>query len=221
MHGDTYDYSKSLYVHCNQKITIICKTHGEFQQNFFHHLNGMGCRKCAFMKNAEGRTKSREDFIEEANKKHNNFYNYDKVEYINSRDKVTIYCPIHKYFQQCAHNHITGQGCPECGRENGGYNKSDYIKKANGRICTFYTIKCWNENEEFYKIDITMNDVKTRYNSVSDMSYNYEITSEIFGEAGFIWDLEKSEIKKLKEFHYLPKIKFGGHKTECFTQYKA
>jgi len=52
------------------------------------------------------------------------------------------------------------------------------------------------------------------------MPYAYEVISEIFGEAGFIWDLEKEEKKKLKEFNYQPNIFFEGSITECFTQHK-
>lgn len=65
-----------------------------------------------------------------------------------------------------------------------------------------------------------MNTVRRRYNSSRDMPYNYEIISEIFGEAGFIWDLEKEEKRKLKKFKYQPKIEFGGSLTECFIKYK-
>lgn len=52
------------------------------------------------------------------------------------------------------------------------------------------------------------------------MPYNYEIISEIYGEAGFIWDMELAEKRKLKDFNYQPNIVFGGSKRECFTQYK-
>ena len=51
------------------------------------------------------------------------------------------------------------------------------------------------------------------------MPYNYEVISEIHGEAGVVWDLEKEEKKKLKSFNYQPKICFCGSKTECFSQY--
>lgn len=32
VHGDRYDYSKVNYINSNNKIIIICKNHGEFQQ---------------------------------------------------------------------------------------------------------------------------------------------------------------------------------------------
>jgi len=30
VHGDKYDYSKSVYTEYNNKITIICPIHGEY-----------------------------------------------------------------------------------------------------------------------------------------------------------------------------------------------
>jgi hypothetical protein len=147
------------------------------------------------------------------------FYNYSNTEYIDINTSLTITCPIHGDFEQRPADHLSGHGCSKCGNESH-WKRSDYIKKAKGKICTFYTLKCFNENEEFYKVGITMNTIKARYRHTKLMPYNYEIISEIYGEAGEIWDMEVEEKRKLKEFHYLPKIEFGGHKTECFTQYK-
>lgn len=47
VHGDIYDYSKSIYGGDNKsKITIICREHGEFKQSPNQHLRGSGCPKC-------------------------------------------------------------------------------------------------------------------------------------------------------------------------------
>jgi hypothetical protein len=46
MHGDKYKYSKANYNNCNKKITIICKEHGEFEQNPYEHYKGHNCPKC-------------------------------------------------------------------------------------------------------------------------------------------------------------------------------
>lgn len=48
-------------------------------------------------------------------KRHNNKYDYSKVEYINSKTKVCIICPEHGEFWQTPHKHLSGQGCPKCG----------------------------------------------------------------------------------------------------------
>lgn len=46
-HGERYDYSEVKWVNSITKITIICRTHGSFEQLPNAHLQGRGCRKCA------------------------------------------------------------------------------------------------------------------------------------------------------------------------------
>ena len=57
----------------------------------------------------------RESFINRANKKHSNFYDYSKVQYIACKQKVIIICPKHGEFRQTPGNHMMGQGCKQCG----------------------------------------------------------------------------------------------------------
>lgn len=74
-------------------------------------------------------------FIEKANKVHNDFYNYDKTEYENSKQKVIITCPIHGDFEQTLNKHLIGQGCPKCGRDrinaSNKMSQSEFITAAN------------------------------------------------------------------------------------------
>lgn len=46
-HNFKYDYSKVVYVGCDDKITIICPVHGEFDQRAYNHKRGIGCPLCA------------------------------------------------------------------------------------------------------------------------------------------------------------------------------
>jgi hypothetical protein len=57
------------------------------------------------------------NFLEKSNKIHNEFYNYDKVNYINARTKIIIVCPKHGDFEQLPFNHLKGKGCKICGIE--------------------------------------------------------------------------------------------------------
>jgi len=220
LHGKRYDYSKSNYVDSRIKITISCKIHGDFEQKPTNHLQGNGCPKCGRKRRADGMRKTQKEFLDKAKKLHNNFYSYEKTNYFDTRDKIIITCPIHGDFKQQAGGHLQGFGCVRCASKGkGGFNREAFIKTAKGRLCTFYIIRCFNENEEFYKIGITTRTIEERYKTIKEMPYNYEIVSEIFGEAGEIWDMERKKIKKLKDFHYQPKIDFGGAITECFNQY--
>ena len=61
--------------------------------------------------------RTRDSFIEDSKKRHGNKYSYSNVVYINNSTKVEISCSIHGSFLMKPMNHLTGQGCPSCGRE--------------------------------------------------------------------------------------------------------
>lgn len=46
IHGNKFDYSKSIYTHNKNKIEIICPKHGSFWQRINDHLKGAGCPVC-------------------------------------------------------------------------------------------------------------------------------------------------------------------------------
>lgn len=46
-HGNTYDYSQSIYSNAKTKIKIICKKHGVFTQKPHNHIGGQGCVNCS------------------------------------------------------------------------------------------------------------------------------------------------------------------------------
>jgi len=54
-------------------------------------------------------------FIKKANNTHKNKYDYSKVNYINSKTKVTIICQEHGEFNQLPNKHVFGLGCKKCG----------------------------------------------------------------------------------------------------------
>ena len=56
-------------------------------------------------------------FIEKANKIHNGKYNYDKVKYINAKEKIIINCLKHGDFLQTPNNHLNGKNCALCSSE--------------------------------------------------------------------------------------------------------
>lgn len=76
------------------------------------------------------------EFIEKARLIHGNKYDYSKTIYVTKRDKVTITCPIHGDFVQCAGHHVRGQGCPECGKIKAKLRNGEY-KNSRKNILTF------------------------------------------------------------------------------------
>jgi len=130
VHGNKYDYSKVEYKNSYTKVCIVCPIHGEFWILPYAHVNlGEGCAKCA---NTE--KLSKETFIEKAKKVHGDKYDYSKVEYINSRTKVCIICPIHGEFWQRPSSHLEGYGCKKCSTTKNSIKQSstkdDFIEKA-------------------------------------------------------------------------------------------
>ena len=112
IHGDTYDYSKVSYINSNTKVTIICKTHGEFQQRPQKHLIKRGCDICG------GSYKSNtEEFIAKAKEIHGDTYDYSKVEYIDRKTNVIIICKKHGEFPQTPKTHLRNCGCDSCGTD--------------------------------------------------------------------------------------------------------
>ena len=57
-----------------------------------------------------------EEFVNRANIVHKNIYDYSKVDYSNNKCKVKIFCKKHGSFIQTAGCHLSGRGCPKCGR---------------------------------------------------------------------------------------------------------
>ena len=87
------------------------EVHGIFTKKFVDVLRH-GCPKCGQYSKL-----NKEIFVERSNKVHNNKYDYSKVEYKTSEDKVCIICPEHGEFWQTPHSHLSGVGCPLCSKE--------------------------------------------------------------------------------------------------------
>lgn len=115
IHKNKYNYSKVNYINSKNKITIICPIHGEFNQRASHHLSGHGCSKCNFLNIGNSKRLTKDEFISDSNKIHNNLYDYSESNYINRNTKLSINCKNHGKFEQTPNAHKRGQGCPKCG----------------------------------------------------------------------------------------------------------
>ena len=112
VHGDSYDYSKTVYERSHDKITIIDPEYGEFKQVAYYHLNGHGNPLRGTMKQSEQRRDSSEKFIKKSKLVHGELYDYSKVKYKNNHTKVIIIDKIHGEFEQTPSGHLNGNGCP-------------------------------------------------------------------------------------------------------------
>lgn len=118
IHGDKYDYSKTVYTKSSNKVVIICPEHGEFLQTANSHLNGRGCSFCA------KRKFSLEEFKKQASIIWNNKYDYSNTKYLGYGVPIEINCPEHGKFYQLVGNHLKGEcGCLECSGKSKDFRK--------------------------------------------------------------------------------------------------
>ena len=120
IHGDRYDYSKVVYKNYNTKVKIICNKCGrEFEQAVSDHLSGKGC----FCNRGNKRRMSLSEWIDKANKIHNNKYDYSLItNYQRGKDYVNVICHElddfgneHGVFKVRCENHLYDKnGCPKC-----------------------------------------------------------------------------------------------------------
>lgn len=130
IHGEKYDYSQSAYTRNDQPLTIICPVHGAFQQTPLVHWRGSGCPECANLTKSNNQQYTQEDFLRQANEKHNGLYDYSQINWTNWTTKITIICPVHGAVQQLPRQHID-KGCSKCARPSRiTYTTEQYIERA-------------------------------------------------------------------------------------------
>jgi len=150
IHKDTYDYSKVNYTNSNNKVIIICKKHGDFEQLPSNHYK-YGCSKCGSennKRNKELKQKCKNDFTKKANLVHNNIYDYSKSEYINVISKIIVICKLHGEFTITPNNHLRGKGCAGCGKE---MNRISKIKSFKEYYDDF--IKLYNDKYDYSMVE--------------------------------------------------------------------
>lgn len=60
VHGDLYDYSKSVYTGARNHITVTCKIHGDFEIIANNHRQAAkGCQKCGRLRQAASLRRSK------------------------------------------------------------------------------------------------------------------------------------------------------------------
>lgn len=155
-HGVRYDYSQVEYVSALTKVTIICPNHGAFRQNPASHIRDIGCPKCGDESAAAKRTRTTQDFVREAREVHGDRYDYSRVEYKSSHEKVEICCAEHGSFWQSPVNHVRGNkaGCPGCA-------VSGFDQTKPGLL--YYIAVTTDNGDTRYKIGITNLSVERRF----------------------------------------------------------
>ena len=165
LHKNKFNYDLVVYKNNKIKVKIVCPEHGEFLQRPNDHLSGYGCKKCQYDKLANN-VYSNEKFIILAKEKHDNKYDYSQVNYTHSENKIEIICKKHGVFKQTPHNHLNGNGCPNCRGSKG----ESIINKV------------LIENNIKFEIEVTFNDLKDKSNLYYDFYLpKYKLFIEFHG----------------------------------------
>ena len=142
-HKNKYVYDKTIYSGFDKLVIVTCPQHGDFQVKAHHHIsNGIGCPECAKINMGPTRMTT-EEFITKARLLHRDAYDYSKVEYVISSQKVEIICPKHGSFWMSPNKHLIGECCPKCSETSGERLISRILTDAN-RISWCSTLSsCW------------------------------------------------------------------------------
>ena len=125
IHGNLYDYSKSVYTNSTTKIEIKCNVCGfEFNQTCGNHTRlkqPCGCPICSTKKQGDKKILgAKNDFIYKAQLAHGiGRYDYTNSNYTHNKTEVEIKCNVcsNTFLQKPVYHIRTKQpcGCPTCG----------------------------------------------------------------------------------------------------------
>jgi very-short-patch-repair endonuclease len=189
IHGETYDYSLVDYKGVRTKIKIICKIHGEFEQYPSNHLK-TECIKCV----RDKMISEHDQFLKKCKEKHNNKYDYSKVEYKNAKEKIKIKCKKHGYFFQRAGSHVSGNGCPKCKESKGEIIIREFLKSKKIRFTPQKKFKnCRNILQLSFDFYIPSLKTLIEFNG----RQHYEAVELFGGEEKLKVQKENDKIKKL------------------------
>ncbi len=190
-HGDLYDYSKVEYINDFTKVKIIDPEYGEFWQIPGNHIKGHGNPRRTGLYSL-----TTDEFIEEANKVHNNLYDYSKTAYKNMATKVLIIDPDYGEFWQQAQSHLRGRGNPI---RNGGirFTTADFIRKSrevHGDLYDYSKVDYENAHIKVLIID-------PEYGEFWQAPKHHLNGNNNPARVGGVADTQQDFIRKAKEIH--------------------
>jgi len=230
--GDTiWNYNETNYTTRNKKLTLICNKHNhKFEQIADAHLKKKnGCYFC-------NRGKTNIDFIKQSKKIWGDKFDYTKLDYKKSNDKIILICKKHNHeFLQLANNHLQNRnGCKYCkinyidnekfikqSKKIWG-DKFDYSKVEYINSYSYITLICKTHNYEFkQRPDTNLNnkcgckycntgtteDFIKKANIVHNNMYDYSKTVYIKSSKKIIIKCKKHN----KEFKQTPNNHLSGN----------
>lgn len=146
VHGNNYNYSKTIYKGNKKKIEIICRTHGSFFQTPNEHLVGKGCSKCVRKNETELGENLKIFFIGWEIKRQKKFYSkehkrYRSFDYFlkNKTQKIIIEYDGQQHFEPVQFNGIS-------------LDKSKNLFKKQKETDSLDKLFCKRKNIDLYRI---------------------------------------------------------------------
>lgn len=223
LHGDAYNYDKTIYAGVHTKITVTCPTHGDFIVTPKDHIVGnVGCRECGLVRSSSKRKLSTIDFIERCTLIHGDKYDYSNVDYINNKTPITIICPEHGEFVQTPTCHKDShQGCPKCGNDRkgglGGITESYLANNPSiaEMPAILYVVEMKHQTDNFIKVGITTRTVEQRFRTRADSTkFERTVLYSIPTTLRKAFRCEQTILEVLRDYQYWPNYLVDG-KTEC------
>jgi len=169
IHNNLYDYTFTLYKNMHTKVKIIDPEYGEFWQTPMGHIQaGQGHPKRGYLRAADKRRSTQDNFIKAANERHRDLYDYSKVKYIHCDKKVCIIDPEYGEFWQTPYNHLRNHGCPERTKKQEWLVHVDHIVPLS-IICTQNRSPNWVKNRPMYKFlnsEINLRTTTAKFNTL-------------------------------------------------------
>lgn len=150
-------FEVSVFRGMKETIDVVCEEHGVFTTTPSLLIDrSVGCSKCYNKyKKPLVKNKGLSKFIEQANVRFDNKFDYSLSVYRNSMTHLIIKCPSHGEFSQTPNEHLKSTyACPKCLGIYNSFRLDDYAE-----ICPegsyLYVVNLFNCDESFYKIGIS------------------------------------------------------------------
>lgn len=132
-HGDSFDYSNSVYVDIHTPIEVRCKKHDYiFRPTPKNHKNGSKCYYCGREAQIDKAKKNKEQFINEIFEIYGDKYDVSNSDYVNTKTEIEVLCKTHGVFYKKPSDLLDGNACKKCGKNANtkSSNKDVFIEEA-------------------------------------------------------------------------------------------
>lgn len=144
-YGAIFSFDKTKIEGYDKEIIVTCNKHGDFitTPRILVESDVFPCQKCK-------KEKEYDDFVKQANIKHNNKYRYVFDDF-GKNGKVTVICPKHGEFSVSILKHLKGTACAKCAYDNKRkfYSKEELISKfreVHGNTYSYSEIEKYQED---------------------------------------------------------------------------